>query len=435
MIFIHIQYISQGLKSKIPFRIVLFSAEFQEPYKVFNMRPMVSIPKKIYNLNNLDRLEILASEPFCNSADELIELFQDQQLVFSEKEQFTILKSQFRTIGYNFHLKPNILWSSGKKPNRNLEHLKELISRRHVSNSLGYAEAFLEGMQRFMTLQSENLKDYRKNQLQPKTHDLLQYKRTAGVYFFLNAENEVIYVGKAKNVRKRLQSHFSNSSQKSNIDYSQVQDIDVVYTGNDVIAQLVESENIKTLKPRFNTQQINNSDPYMITFGTTAKGIFKIMITRKEFEDSLPEKYYNRKSVVDSLRMFCSEYNLCRKHCGLEKVKGPCSNVTKENKECVCSGEENIVEYNKRFQVAYDEFRGRITKKIYKLKGRHHSEDAFIYEVNGIYEGYGYIDKSQFISNYNDILGHLNKQQNNYDTTRIVSSLDQTLCKEDILKF
>ena len=130
---------------------------------------------------------------------------------------------------------------------------------------------------------------------------------------------------------------------------------------------------------------------------------------------------------------FCQEYNLCRKHCGLEKVKGPCSKYTKNYKNCVCSGGESIEEYNKRFQLAFDQFRRKKTRKIYRLKGRNHSEDAFIYEFNGIYEGYGYIDRNVDISNYNDVLGHLIRQTNNYDTTRILSSLTNILSKEDIL--
>ena len=167
--------------------------------------------------------------------------------------------------------------------------------------------------------------------------------------------------------------------------------------------------------------------------GTTSKGISKIKITRKEFEDSLPEKYFNRKSVIDSLKDFCNEFKLCRKHCGLENVKGPCSNYSKNLISCVCSGGESIEEYNKRFQIAFDLFRQKSNRKIYKLKGRNRSEDAFIFEVNGIYEGYGYIEKSLSISNYNDILGYLVKQKNNYDTTRIISSLKNGVIEKDIL--
>ncbi len=433
MIFIYIQYIKLGVKKKIPFRLVLYSEELNLDYKVFNIRPELTIPKKTYVKNGLDRLELLASEAFCNSADELIDLFQDQNLIFSEKIQFDLLKSQFRNIGYNFNLKPTILWYPDKKKKSTLDHLTELMTKRYQPNSLELAKAFVEVMANYKDQKGQQLEVYKEVHLDRQVHDLSKFSRNPGVYFLLNSNGKVIYVGKAKNIRKRLQSHFSNTFTQSNIDYSQVEDIDVIYTGNDVIAQLVETANIKSLKPSYNSQQILDPDPFIITLAKTVKGIFKIKITRKEFEDSLPEKYFNRRSVVASLSAFCQENKLCRKHCGLEKVKGPCSNYTKNHMDCVCAGGESIADYNKRFQVAFDQFRTKKTRKIYKLKGRNSSEDAFVYELNGIYEGYGYIEKSVSISNYNDILGHLIKQSNNYDTTRIISSLGKLVSKKDIL--
>lgn len=433
MIFIYVQYIKVGGKTKVPFRLVLYSPDFSQNYRIFMFRPELSIPKKIYDENNLDRLELLANEPFCNSADELIDLFRNQNLVFSEKEHFHLLKSQFKNIGYNFVLKPSIIWASGKKDNGKLERMVELVSERESFNSTGFAKVFLELMYNITVHQTQQLESYKTAEIAFESQALSKYDRTPGVYFFLNAQGEVLYVGKAKNIRKRLQNHFSNKANHSNIDYSQVNTIDVIYTGNDIIAQLVESENIKNLKPPFNSQQITNPDPFIITLSTTSKGISKIKITRKEFEDSLPEKYFNRKSVIDSLKDFCNEYNLCRKHCGLEKVKGPCSNYSKNLNSCVCTGRESIEDYNKRFQNAFDLFRRKSNRKIYKLKGRNQSEDAFIFEVNGIYEGYGYIEKSLNISNYNDILGYLVKQKNNYDTTRIISSLKNSVREKDIL--
>ncbi len=431
MIFIYLQYVQLGEKTNVPFRLVLY-ADFIQDYKVFAIRPELSLPKGIYAENNLDRFELLANEPFCNSADELIDLFQDQNLVFSEKEQFQLLKSQFRNIGYNFNLKPAILWSTGKKDKEKMERIMELVSERESINSTGFAKVFLEVMYNITKDQNRQLENYKAEEITLEWQELSKYDRAPGVYFFLNAEGEVIYVGKAKNIRKRLQSHFSNTAIQSNIDYSQVNTIDVVYTGNDIIAQLVESENIKNLKPLFNSQQITNPDPFIITLGTTSKGISKIKITRKEFEDSLPEKYFNRKSVTDSLKDFCTEFNLCRKHCGLENVKGPCSNYTKDLMPCVCAREESNEVYNKKFQIAFDLFRRKSNRKIYKLKGRNRCEDAFVFEVNGIYEGYGYIEKSLTISNYNDILGYLVKQKNNYDTTRILSSLKNRVIEKDI---
>lgn len=432
MIFIYIQAIKLGVKTKVPFRIMLFSEDFPQEFMVFPIRPEAVIPKKVYLLNGLDRVSLLAAEPFCNIADELIDLFREQQLLFSEKEQFNLLKSQFRNIGYNFNLKPTILWPSGSKGNKNLEALEEAISAQHLPSSIAFAEVYLKAMASSSSQKSQQLEAYKANHLKLQSTELSKYSRSPGVYFFLNAKEEVIYVGKAKNIRKRLQSHFSNAEKKTTIIYSQVEAIDVQYTGNDIIAQLVESDNIKSLEPLYNSQQITNPDPFIITLATTSKGIAKIKITRKEFEDSLPEKYFNRSSVIASLKEFCEEYKLCRKHSGLETVKGPCSNVTKKGLACVCDGGEGVEEYNKRFQIAFDAFRRKTTRKIYKLQGRNELEDAFVYELNGIYEGYGYIERALPISNYNDILGHLIKQKNNYDTTRIVSSLAKTVREKDV---
>ncbi len=433
MVFIYIQYIQLGVRAKIPFRMLLFSEDWDHHFKIFNIRPEAVIPKKVYEAKKLDRMEILAAEPFCDSADELIELFQDGKLVFSEREQFILLKAQFRNIGFNFNLNPIIVWPSGSKGNKELEALKDTILAKHPSSSVPFAKILLEQMYSKKFQQKENLAEYKAEHNFP-SHQLSKYQKAPGVYFFRNNNDEVIYVGKAKSIRKRLQSHFSNASQQSAIDYYKVQDIDVIYTGNDVIAQLIETENIKRLQPIHNTQQINNSAPYIISLSSTASGISKIKITRKVIEDSLPEQYFNRRSVVQSLKDFCNQYDLCRKHCGIETVKGPCSKVSKEHRTCVCSKEETIEAYNKRFQKAFEEFRRKTTRKIYKLKGRTPAEDAFIYEVNGIYQGYGYIDKWAPIYNYNDVLGSLISQENNYETARIISSLVKLVPEKQILE-
>lgn len=432
MIFIYIQTITTGKKDGIPYRLTLKNDENSES-ESFNFRPESVIPKKIYELHHLDRLELLAAPPFCDIADELIEIFQNHQLVFSEARQFHILKGQFKTIGYNFNLAPKYLFYSVAKDKTNaIQDFLEHNGNQKIYSST-YADAFVELMRIYQN-ESFDLQQASPPIYNPSHNfEMSTYKMAPGVYYFLDDFKEVIYVGKAKNIRKRLQSHFSKQTKASAIDYSKVKSITVEYSGNDTLAQLIESANIKALKPIYNTQQVADPAPYIINKGKTAKGIYKLQITRKDIKDNMPEKYFNRLSVKQSLENLCSEYELCRKHCGLEKVKGPCSNVTLKNISCVCAGNESIESYNKRFDLAFNSFQNKKTRKIYKLKGRNKNEDAFIYLVNGIYEGYGFIDKDVTISNVNDILGHLTRQSNNYDTSRIVSGLDKRISNEAIL--
>ncbi|MBP0903174.1 GIY-YIG nuclease family protein [Mariniflexile gromovii] len=430
MKFIYIQTIKINSKTKIPFRIFIGHGMDLDDITEFSFRSEAVIPKAKFLEHELDRRELLNYPLFFDIADELLDIFINKQLVFSHAEQFNLLKSQFIVIGYNFDIKPIILCN-----NLDVASIETIYSTSlpHNIDSRAYGIKYINCMQNYYSqklIKSKEDKASHNNLLIP---NLSKFKMQPGIYYFLNERNEVIYVGKAKNIRKRLQNHFSNGKRFNNIDYSQIHDIVVEYSGTDLIAQLMESARIKKLKPIYNTQQLLDASPFIIVRGETAKGIYSVKITRKDFKDNVSEKYFNRISVKESLNNFCLSYNLCRKLCSLETVLGPCSKVTKHNLPCVCAGTESIDGYNRRFNLAFDEWKNRKSRKIFKLKGRNGNEDAFIYTINGIYQGYGFIDKCETINNENDILGFLNPQSNNYDTTRIINGLHKKYAEECII--
>lgn len=428
MKFIYIQTLKLKKGLEIPYRISV--KDVDDDIRFMSILPQGEIPKRIFQHSNLNASEIINSPLFLDLADELIELFYGHQLVFFDLLQYKLLKSQFKSIGYNFEIKPILI----RKPGHDHSSLKIDLSKNKTSQySEDFAELVLQQMHAYITTQNHNESKDDAQQQKENPRDLSEYKLAPGVYYFLNALDEVIYVGKAKNIRKRLQSHFSKNGKLSNIDYSLVNAIEVIYTGNDFVAQLIESKAIKHLKPKFNTQQIHTSAPYIISQGQTAKGIAKLKIARKDYIDQIPEQYFNRASVKQTLENFCETHDLCRKHCGIETVKGPCSKYTKINKGCVCSGDESIANYNERFNKAFKLFQTQKKRTLYKLKGRHRNEDAFVYAINGIYQGYGFIDKSEAISTESDILGYLTAQVNNYDTSRILSSLKRSIKAENII--
>lgn len=432
MVFIYIQTIAVRSNTEALYRITIKSPDCDDKI-FFNIRPQVSVPHKIYKSHNLDRLEIILAPPFCDVADELIALFTTKQLVFLEAKQFRLLKSQFKTIGYNFNVRPKLIFNIVAIRNQKKMNSLDLNAGNNSESSLEFAFATIDFMQNYFEEETNGNSAQQLSAYNSLSQSLSKHKKRPGVYFFLDEFDEIVYVGKTKNIRKRLQSHFSGHSRQTNIDYSKVKRISVEYTGNDIIGQLVESENIKNLKPTYNSQQITDPAPYIINKRKTAKGIFKLKITRKEYKDNLPEKFFNRASVKQSLESFCSEYKMCRKQCGLESAKGPCTNFTEKGHICVCAGEESINSYNDRFEIALNQFLEKKSRKIYKLKGRTKSEDAFIYMVNDIYEGYGFIEKEESITNENDVLGHLIPKSNNYDTSRIVSGLSKKVSPQNIL--
>lgn len=88
-----------------------------------------------------------------------------------------------------------------------------------------------------------------------------------GVYQMLGNDREVLYVGKAKDLKKRVASYFGNKSrdQKTLALMSQVNDIDVTVTSNENEAVLLECNLIKKHRPRYNVLlRDDKSYPYIM---------------------------------------------------------------------------------------------------------------------------------------------------------------------------
>ncbi len=91
-----------------------------------------------------------------------------------------------------------------------------------------------------------------------------------GVYRMLNAANDVLYVGKAKNVRKRLASYARPAGQVTRIArmIAATAVVEIVSTATETEALLLEANLIKQLRPRFNVQlRDDKSFPYILITG------------------------------------------------------------------------------------------------------------------------------------------------------------------------
>ncbi len=87
-----------------------------------------------------------------------------------------------------------------------------------------------------------------------------------GVYQMLNPEGQVIYVGKARNLKKRIASYFQKRhlDPKTTVMLSQVVDIQITITSNANAALLLEANLVKQFKPRYNILlRDDKSYPYL----------------------------------------------------------------------------------------------------------------------------------------------------------------------------
>src|SRR5689334_24017863 len=126
--------------------------------------------------------------------------------------------------------------------------------------------------------------------------DLLAKIRTipteAGVYLYKNAEGEVIYVGKAKNLRSRVSSYFHEgriADAKTGTLIREAVDVDYIVVANNKEALALENHLIKQKKPRFNIL-LRDDKTYPYIKLTLAETYPRVYVTRRLRKDG--SEYY-----------------------------------------------------------------------------------------------------------------------------------------------
>ena len=108
-----------------------------------------------------------------------------------------------------------------------------------------------------------------------------------GVYLYKNAEGEVIYVGKANNLRSRVRSYLLEASQanaKTGSLMREAVDIDYILVANEHEALALENNLIKQRKPRFNIL-LRDDKTYPYVKLTLADRFPKVFVTRRLRKD------------------------------------------------------------------------------------------------------------------------------------------------------
>jgi len=123
---------------------------------------------------------------------------------------------------------------------------------------------------------------------------------SAGVYQFFNKDGTIIYVGKAKNLKKRVLSYFNKNhdSPKTNILVAQIVDIQYIVVENESDALLLENNLIKRLQPRYNAMlKDGKTYPWLCITKEEFPRVFK---SRKTFPHA---EFFGPYSFVRSLDM------------------------------------------------------------------------------------------------------------------------------------
>ncbi len=217
-----------------------------------------------------------------------------------------------------------------------------------------------------------------------------------GVYYFLDMFNNYIYIGKSKNIKKRVKQHFQKITPKSTKLYNTVRKIEFEITGSELIAYLKEAEDIKKYKPPANKSLKNDEFPYSITYSKNNKGYINFKIAKSINNNSaVLSNYKSRKAAKSYLSTFIKMNDLCENVSGTKNYDGACFEYGLGNCNGACIGHESPEEYNQRIIDAIKES-VLFNHKSFALidRGRLSQESSVVLVENNNYAGYAFFDNT-----------------------------------------
>jgi len=239
-----------------------------------------------------------------------------------------------------------------------------------------------KGVDELMTRRVDKIKEY----------ILKKVPEECGVYYFRDKEGNIIYIGKSTNMYNRAMSHFNTHESKGKKMLNDLYNVDFILTGSELIALLLESEEIKLHKPKYNRMRKAEEFTHCLDTFVNDKGIINFKITAPD-EAQKPLLFFtNYASVRERLERWIEEQALCMTYCGLVSEDAVCFNH--QIKKClgICAGEEEIESYNKRAEEIIVKHRYKAENFILIDKGKSQEEKSVIYVKNGKFYGFGYID-------------------------------------------
>lgn len=197
-----------------------------------------------------------------------------------------------------------------------------------------------------------------------------------GVYIMKDENGNVIYVGKAVNLRNRVRQYFQNSQDmppKTKLMVKKIKDLDYIVTDNEVEALILECNLIKEYRPKYNVLLRDDKNYQYIKI--TNEMFPRLVTTRKVEKDGSRYfgPYVSGYSVKQTVELLKSLFMLrtCKKKFPDQLGKGrPCLNFHIEKCLGVCKGDVSEEEYQKLVDRAVKVLSGKGDEIVQELKAK-----------------------------------------------------------------
>lgn len=372
------------------------------------LNPETAIPPFIESLTGITNDMVLNKPVFGAIAEELFGILKDKIFV-AHNVNFDFSFVKYHLANNGFYLDTKKLCTirlarrifpglRGYGLDKICNHLKIKIEKRH--SAAGDAMATTELLHRL--IEKDGLKQV--NQmlhgagaemfLPPNVSDknLNELPDGPGVYYFHNKKGKIIYVGKARRIKRRVKNHFSNNKtgkQKQEF-LKKIYRISYQETATELMALVLEGIEIKNKWPEQNSSQKRMEQVYGLYSYIDSAG-YRRLFFEKGLRNVHPVHSFNLLAEGYSfLRNVIRSYDLCPYLCFLTPKKQHCS---LDDFECkgACHKQETPEEYNKRVDLCMEELEENLPTFAVIDKGLREGESSCILIEKGKLAAMGYI--------------------------------------------
>lgn len=389
--------------------------EIVESYTTL-INPKQPIPVYITALTGIDDNMLSDAPTFDDVALQIYQLLNDKIFVAHNVNfDYSFLKHHLAAAGYDLQCKKLCTVRLSRKliPGKSSYSLGKLctalqipIQNRH--RAAGDADAtsilfnlLLEYDQEGII--AEMLKKTSKEQVLPPHLDkasILRLPHQPGVYYFKDSKGKIIYVGKAKDLKKRVTSHFTgNTPNRQRQDFLRtIHHVDHVICGTELMALILEANEIKRLWPENNRAMKRYEHKYDLYVFEDQNGYLRLAIDKHKKNNNAFQSFNSLLEGYNFLNQLVDKYQLCAKLCYLQKTATKC--YAHENGQCfgACSGIETVSVYNKKLNTALADIQKQQPSFALVDEGRKDNEFSCLVVENGKFYGMGYFTDKNYLS-------------------------------------
>ncbi|WP_341221557.1 exonuclease domain-containing protein [Polaribacter atrinae] len=403
------------------------------------VNPEQNIPAFITDLTGITDAMVRNAPKFYQIAKKVAEITKDTIFVAHNVNfDYNIILEEFKNLGFDFErqklctvrLSRKIMPDLSSYSLGNICTIENIpINGRHRAK--GDAEATTELFKRLLERDDNfTINSFLNPKSKPATVPPLLDKKivdnlpeTVGVYEFKNSDNEIIYIGQSNNIKQRVISHFSDKKKTTQTMCLEIAAISFTETGNELLSLLLESAEIKQTAPKFNKPQKEKKETFGLFIYEDQKGIIHLGHNRLKM---IPNPILKCSSVAECkthLENLQKEFQLCQKYCHIEPNTTSCTLYPLEDCQGICCNEEAVNDYNVRVKEAIKSVGISSESFVIKEKGRTENEIGFALILEGIYQGFGYVDfqQSAQLENPEDYQFFVTPKKDSKDIQRIIA--------------